>query len=69
MPNDVYLAMNYELILKNICKHVHLEEEEINLLLSLIKWKNILKKNMLLKQVKLVSTSITSIADLLEHFI
>lgn len=49
MSNDVYLAMNYELILKNIGKHVNLENEEINLFLSLIKSRNIVKKTMLLK--------------------
>jgi len=49
MSNDVYLAMNYELILKNICKHVNLEKEEINIFLSLIKSKNIVKKTMILK--------------------
>jgi CRP-like cAMP-binding protein len=49
MPNDVYLAMNYELIISNISKHITLEKEEMTFFLSLIKSKNIVKKTMLLK--------------------
>jgi CRP-like cAMP-binding protein len=49
MPNDVYLAMTYELIISNISKHITLEKEEMTFFLSLIKSKNIVKKTMLLK--------------------
>jgi CRP-like cAMP-binding protein len=41
--------MNYELILENIRKHINLDEEEINLFLSVITWKNVPKKTLLLK--------------------
>lgn len=41
--------MDFELILKNISKHVNLEEDEVFFFLSLIKWKNLDKKTMLLK--------------------
>jgi CRP-like cAMP-binding protein len=49
MPNDVYLAMNYELILNNVRKHIALEKEETLSFLSLLKSKNLIKKTMLLK--------------------
>ncbi|EHQ31089.1 Crp/Fnr family transcriptional regulator [Mucilaginibacter paludis] len=41
--------MSHELILKNILKHIDLNEEETTLFLSLIKFKNVTKKTLLLK--------------------
>jgi CRP-like cAMP-binding protein len=40
--------MNHELILKNINKHIDLDKEELTYFLSLVKWKNISKKTLLL---------------------
>jgi CRP-like cAMP-binding protein len=37
-----------ELILKNISKHINLDKEELTYFLSLVKWKNIGKKTLLL---------------------
>lgn len=41
--------MSHELILKNILKHIDLNQDETNLFLSLIKFKNVTKKTLLLK--------------------
>jgi len=48
--------MNYDLILKNISKHINLSNEEIDFFISLLKYEQVSKKDFILKEGQLCKT-------------
>jgi len=48
--------MNYDLILKNISKHINLSNEEIDFFISLLKYEEVTRKDFILKEGQLCKT-------------